>query len=215
MMPGFTDNLFGKQGCSNRHLSKFFCQWWFSDCRCCLWNTPYIHLPARSRPFRTGIALQCQPHSSEAPARDSPPSGHQHLAGLTGEPTHCSFCYKTSCYGNASFGFAITIRKTNSNFTTNVISCKVTMGEAGLRYLLHSGRCLIDPRLVNHRIHSCNKLIRCFSDLLPAVGGSEEKRNLQAGNCPPLPVLTDHSPSLQGHSRGTAVTSLLYIAHCM
>lgn len=61
------------------------------------------------------------------------------------------------------------------------------MGEAGLRYLLLSGRCLI---------HYYNKLIWCFSNLLPTVGGSEQNKSLQAGKSPYLTVLPGQRPSL-------------------
>lgn len=83
------------------------------------------------------------------------------------------------------------------------------MGEAGLRYLLLSRRCLI---------RYYNKLIGCFSNLLPTVGGSEQNKSLQAAKCPHLTVLRDRDPlcahlDLQGHSRGMTVISLLYTAH--
>lgn len=38
-------------------------------------------------------------------------------------------------------------------------------GRSRLRYLLLSGGCLIDSRLANQGIHSCNELTRRFSDL--------------------------------------------------
>lgn len=84
-------------------------------------------------------------------------------------------------------------------------------GEAGLRYFLLSGRFLINSHLADHKLPYCNKLILCFSNPLPTVGGSEEERGLQAGNSLHLIVLTDQKPSL--HSRGMSIILLLYITY--
>lgn len=93
MMAEFTDNLFGKQVCSNRLFSKFFCQWWFSDCFCCLLKHTSHLPPSPPQKLQDYIyPANLAPHKT--PIRNSTKKVAEQLTDLTAELGHCLFSHK-------------------------------------------------------------------------------------------------------------------------